>query len=185
MSDPTVGDIAKKALGWSIAVSVIMILAGLLAIAMPLEAGLAVNIFVGWMLIFAAMAHFVFAWFTRRTGSVLLKALLGLLYLCVAVYLLSHPARGLATLTLALAFYLLIEGVTEIVLFFQHRPARGSGWFLFDGIITLILGAMIWTTWPSSTEWVLGTIVGISIFFGGVTRLMISLAARRVVTNPA
>ena len=74
MSDPTVGDIAKKALGWSIAVSVIMILAGLLAIAMPLEAGLAVNIFVGWMLIFAAMAHFVFAWFTRRTGSVLLKA---------------------------------------------------------------------------------------------------------------
>lgn len=185
MSDPTVGDIAKKALGWSIAVSVIMILAGLLAIAMPLEAGLAVNIFVGWMLIFAAVAHFVFAWFTRRTGSVLLKALLGLLYLCVAVYLLSHPARGLATLTLALAFYLLIEGVTEIMLFFQHRPARGSGWFLFDGIITLILGAMIWTTWPSSTEWVLGTIVGISIFFSGVTRLMISLAARRVVANPA
>jgi uncharacterized membrane protein HdeD (DUF308 family) len=185
MSDPTVADIAKKALGWSIAVSIILIVAGLLAIAMPLEAGLAVNIFVGWMLIFAAAAHFVFAWFTRRTGSVLLKVLLGILYLCVAVYLLSHPARGLATLTLALAFYLLIEGITEIVLFFQHRPARGSGWFLLDGIITLILGGMIWTTWPSSTEWVLGTIVGISIFFSGVTRLMISLAARRVVTKTA
>jgi uncharacterized membrane protein HdeD (DUF308 family) len=185
MSDPTVGDVAKKALGWSIAVSIIMIIAGLLAIAMPLEAGLAVNIFVGWMLIFAAMAHFVFAWFTRRTGSVLFKALLGILYLLVAIYLLSHPARGLATLTLALAFYLLIEGVTELVLFFQHRPAIGSGWFLLDGIITLILGGMIWSTWPSSTEWVLGTIVGISIFFSGVTRLMISLAARRVVTHVA
>lgn len=185
MTDPTVADVAKKALGWSIAVSVIMIVAGLLAIAMPLQAGLAVNIFVGWMLIFAAMAHFVFAWFTRRTGSVLLKVLLGILYLCVAVYLLSHPARGLATLTLALAFYLLIEGVTEIVLYFQHRSARGSGWFLVDGVITLILGGMIWQTWPSSTEWVLGTIVGISIFFSGVTRLMISLAARRVVTKIA
>jgi uncharacterized membrane protein HdeD (DUF308 family) len=188
MGEPPVGnvaDVAKKAVGWSIFVSVIMIVAGLLAIAMPLEAGIAVNIFVGWMLIFAALAHFVFAWFTRRTGSVLLKILLGILYLCVGFYLLDHPARGLATLTLALAFYLLIEGVTEIVLYFQHRPASGSGWFLIDGIITLILGVMIWRLWPSSTEWVLGTIVGISIFFSGVTRLMISLAARRAVTKVA
>lgn len=115
----------------------------------------------------------------------LLKVLLGILYLCVAIYLLDHPARGLATLTLALAFYLLIEGVFEIVLYFQHRPAAGSGWFLMDGIVTLILGGMIWATWPSSTEWVVGTLVGISIFFSGVTRLMISLAARRVVTKAA
>ena len=185
MSDLNIADIAKRAVGWSIFVSVVMIVAGILAIAMPLEAGLAVNIFVAWMLIFAAVAHFVFAWFTRRTGSVLLKVLLGILYLCVAIYLLDHPARGLATLTLALAFYLLIEGVFEIVLYFQHRPAAGAGWFLMDGIVTLVLGGLIWVTWPSSTEWVLGTLVGISIFFSGVTRLMISLAARRVVTKAA
>jgi uncharacterized membrane protein HdeD (DUF308 family) len=178
MSDPNISDIAKKAVGWSIFVSVMMIVAGILAIALPYEAGLAANIFVAWMLIFAAVAHFVFAWYTRRTGSVLLKVLL-------AIYLLDHPARGLATLTLALAFYLLIEGVFEIVLFFQHRPAAGSGWFLMDGIVTLVLGGMIWATWPSSVEWVLGTLVGISIFFSGVTRLMISLAARRVVTKAA
>src|ERR1700723_257310 len=185
MSGPDISDIARKAVGWSIFVSVMMIVAGILAIALPYEAGLAANIFVGWMLVFAALAHFVFAWFTRRTGSVLLKVLLGVLYLCVAIYLLEHPARGLATLTLALAFYLLIEGVFEIVLYFQHRPAAGSGWFLMDGIVTLVLSGMIWATWPSSVEWVLGTLVGISIFFSGVTRLMISLAARRVVTKTA
>ena len=137
------------------------------------------------MLIFAAVAHFVFAWYTRRTGSVLLKVLLGVLYLAVAIYLLDHPARGLATLTLALAFYLLIEGVTEIILYFQHRAANSASWFLLNGIITLVLGGMIWATWPSSTEWVLGTLVGISIFFSGVSRLMISLAARRAVTKLA
>jgi uncharacterized membrane protein HdeD (DUF308 family) len=185
MSEPDVSELAKRAVGWSIFVSVVMIVAGILAIAMPLEAGLAVNIFVGWMLIFAGLAHFVFAWYTRRTGSVLLKVLLGILYLCVAFYLLDHPGRGLATLTLALAFYLLIEGAMEIVLYFQHRPAAGSGWFLVNGIVTLILGGMIWRLWPSSSEWVLGTIVGISIFFSGVTRLMISIAARRVVTKVA
>src|SRR5580692_8125358 len=185
MADPIAADIAKKAVGWSIFVSVVMIVAGLLAIALPLEAGIAVNLFLALMLIFAGIAHFVFAWYTRRTGNVLIKALLGVLYIAVAIYLLDHPARGLATLTLALAFYLLIEGVAEIVLYFQHRAANGAGWFLMDGIVTLVLGGMIWATWPSSTEWVLGTLVGISIFFSGVTRLMISLAARRVVTRVA
>jgi len=61
----------------------------------------------------------------------------------------------------------------------------GSGWLLFDGVITLILGIMIWRTWPLSTEWVIGTLVGASMFFSGVCRLMLSMAARRLVTKLA
>ena len=185
MSAPGVAVVAGKMTGWSIAIGVLMILAGLLAIAMPLEAGIAVNIFVGWMLLFAAVAHFIFAWSTRGAGSVIWKVLLGILYACAGVYLLEHPARGLATLTLALAFYLLIEGVMELMLFFGHRAMAGSGWFLFNAIVTLILGVMVWMTWPSSAEWVIGTLVGCSILFSGITRLMLSLAARRVVTKIA
>ncbi len=104
------------------------------------------------------------------------------MYLAVAFYLLEHPERGLRTLTLAIAFYLLIEGVTEIILFFQHRQTNSSMWFVLNGIITLVLGGMIFFSWPSSSEWALGTLVGISIFFSGVSRLMISLAAKRAVT---
>jgi len=185
MSAPGVAVVAKKATGLSIAISVLMILAGLLAIGMPMEAGIAVNIFVGWMLLFAAAAHLIFAWSMRGAGNVIWKVLLGVLYACAGIYLLEHPARGLKTLTLALAFYLLIEGVMELMLYFGHRPEPGSGWFLFDGIVTLILGAMVWTTWPSSTEWVIGTLVGFSILFSGITRLMLSLAARRVVAKAA
>jgi uncharacterized membrane protein HdeD (DUF308 family) len=185
MSDATIGDVAKKVTSWSIAISVLMIIAGLLAILLPLQAGIAVNLFVGWMLLFAAAAHFVYAWSTRGAGGVIWKVLVGILYAVIGFYLLEHPARGLATLTLVLAYYLLIEGVMEIVLFFQHRAGPGAVWFLLDGIVTLILGFLVWRTWPSSTEWVIGTLVGLSIFFSGTTRLMLSLAARRVVTKLA
>jgi uncharacterized membrane protein HdeD (DUF308 family) len=185
MSAPGVAMVAKKATGFSIVISVLMILAGLLAIGMPMEAGIAVNIFVGWMLLFAAAAHLIFAWSTRGAGNMIWKVLLGVLYACAGVYLLEHPARGLKTLTLALAFYLLIEGVMELMLFFGHRPEPGAGWILFNGIVTLILGLMVWMTWPSSAEWVIGTLVGCSILFSGITRLMLSLAARRVVTKMA
>jgi uncharacterized membrane protein HdeD (DUF308 family) len=179
MSTPSIAGIAKKATGWSIFVSIVLIIAGILAIGLPLEAGIAVNIFVGWVLVFAAGAHFVYAWFTRGAGGVLLKVLIGILYLVVAFYLLEHPGRGLATLTLALAFYFLLEGMMEIVLFFQHRRAGGASWYLIDGIITLILGFLVWRTWPSSAEWVIGTLVGISLIFSGITRLMFSMVLRR------
>ena len=96
-----------------------------------------------------------------------------------------NPLIGVASLTLALAIYLFAEGVLELVLSFTLRPMPGSGWLLLDGIVTLILAILIWRAWPSSTAWVLGTLVGISMLFSGTARLMLSLAARRVVNQLA
>jgi uncharacterized membrane protein HdeD (DUF308 family) len=176
----TLGTIAKESVGWSIGLSVLMIIAGVLAIVIPPVAGLTVLLVVAWLLMFSGAFHFVFAWHTRTSGAMIWELLLGVLYIAVGAYALVHPAAGLASLTLLLAAYLFVEGVLELVLSFRLRPLAGSTWLLFDGIVTLILGVLIWRTWPSSTEWVIGTLVGISMLFSGVSRLGISLAARRV-----
>jgi uncharacterized membrane protein HdeD (DUF308 family) len=68
--------ILKKSLGWSIALSVLMILAGFLAIVVPPFAGIAVALFVGWLLVFSGAAHLVFAWHTRTTGGIIWELLL-------------------------------------------------------------------------------------------------------------
>jgi uncharacterized membrane protein HdeD (DUF308 family) len=184
MSATSVGTIMKKSVGWSIGLSVLMIVAGLLAIAVPQVAGFAVNILVAWLLVFSGAAHLVFAWHTRTTGAMLWELLLGVLYIFIGAYLLFHPVAGLASLTLALAIYLFAEGILELILSLRIRMP-GSRWLLFDGIITLILSVLIWRTWPSSTEWVIGTLVGISMLFSGISRLMLSLAARRLVAKLA
>jgi uncharacterized membrane protein HdeD (DUF308 family) len=171
--------------GWSIAISLLVILAGILAIALPVAAGIAVNIVVAWLLVFCGVAHLVFGWHLRAIGGVIWQMLLGALYIGIGVYLLIHPVAGLVTLTLALAIYLFAEGLLELMLSFQIRPRQGWGWLLLDGIVTLILAVMIWRTWPASTEWVLGTLVGISMIFSGASRLMLSLAARSLVTKLA
>ena len=185
MNDTSVRSIVKESVGWSIALSALMILAGILAIALPQAGGLAANIVVAWLLVFSGAAHLVFAWYTRSTGGVFWELLLGILYGGTGVYLLMHPLRGLAALTLALAIYLFAEGFLELILSFAVRPLAGSSWLLFDGIITLILAVLIWKTWPSSTEWAIGTLVGVSMLFSGLTRLMISMAARSVVAKLA
>lgn len=175
----------KKSVGWSIVFSVFMILAGILAIASPLAAGVAVDVLVAWLLVFSGCVHLVFSWHTRTTGGFLWELLVGILYISIGVYLLLHPSVGLASLTIALAAYLLLEAILEFVLGFRLRPLPGSGWLLFDGIVTLILAVMIWRTWPSSSAWVIGTLVGVSMLFSGTSRLMLSLAARSVTSKLA
>ena len=175
----------KKSVGWSIALSVLMIVAGMLAIASPLAAGLAVNVIVAWLLVFSGGIHLVFAWYRPSTGGFLWELLLGLVYIFIGVYLVMRPVTGLESLTLALAIYLFLEAILEFVLGFTLRPLPGSGWLLFDGVVTLILAVMIWRTWPSSTGWVIGTLVGISMLFSGTARLALSLTARSVTSKTA
>jgi len=183
MNTTSLGTIAKRSVGWSIGLSILMILAGVLAIVIPPAAGIAVLVVVAWLLMFSGAAHLVFAWQTRGAGGTLWELLLGILYIFVGIYALRHPVAGLASLTLVLAIYLFVEGVLEFILSFRLRPMPGSNWLLFDGIVTLILAILIWRTWPSSTEWVIGTLVGISMLFSGVSRLVLSLAARRIIPS--
>lgn len=183
MSTPSLGTIAEESVGWSMALSVLMILTGVLAIMIPPVAGIAVLVVVAWLLMFSGAAHLVFAWHTRTAGGMVWELLLGILYILVGVYALLNPVAGLASLTLVLAIYLFMEAVLELILSFRLRPLAGSNWLLIDGIITLILAVLIWRSWPSSSEWVIGTLLGISMLFSGAARLSLSLAARRAVAR--
>jgi uncharacterized membrane protein HdeD (DUF308 family) len=159
-----------------IVIGVLLILAGLCAISLPLLAGIAASIAVAWPLLFAGLVHLSFWWHTRSAGAMIWKILVGLAYIAAAVYMLIHPGRGLLTLTLVLAFYLFFEGIFEAVTYAQLGRLPGSGWFLF---ITIVLGIMIFMSWPVSSAWAIGTLVGISILFSGITRLSYAFAQRR------
>jgi uncharacterized membrane protein HdeD (DUF308 family) len=183
----TVG-VLKKSTGWAIAWSILLIVLGIIAIAIPLVAAVAVTTLVAWLLIFGGIFHFVMAFSTRGVGAVLWEVLVALVYIFGGGYMLFHPLLGVATLTLLLATFFLVEGIFEVIAFFRIRGMSGSGWMLFDGLITLLLAGLIWAHWPSSSAWAIGTIVGVSLLISGIKWLMISLAARRVagaVSGPA
>jgi uncharacterized membrane protein HdeD (DUF308 family) len=157
-----------------------MIVAGICAIASPLFAGVLIVYVVAWTAIFNGGAQIVYAFRSHGGGKMILELLLGLLYIAAGVFILMHPGGGLLALTLVIACFLLIYGVFALVLAFQLRPHAGWGWVLFDAIITILLGLMIWAHWPINADWVIGTLVGISFIASGVSRLMLSLAVRRV-----
>jgi uncharacterized membrane protein HdeD (DUF308 family) len=172
----------RAASTWSIVWGVLLIVLGMIAIASPMLAALAVNVVIAWLIVLAGVVHLILAFHSHGAGSVIWKLLVGVAYIFFGAYLIMHPVVGVASLTLLLASLFLIEGVLDIVLYVKMRPLRGSSWILVDGIITLLLGLMIYMQWPSSSAWAIGIIVGVSLIVSGVTRVMLSLAVRKSTT---
>jgi len=170
----------KKVSGWFIAIAVLFILLGIFAIAEPFVAGLGVTLLVGWLLVFGAVAHFISAFKGGGAKHVIVQVLVGLLYLVGGGYFLTHTIMAVGTLTLLLAGVILAEGVLELVAYFRLRSAGGSVWLLLNGLVTLLLGGLIWFHWPSSSVWAIGTLVGVNLLMTGFSRLMLGLAARKL-----
>jgi uncharacterized membrane protein HdeD (DUF308 family) len=181
----TPASMAKKITGWYIAAAVLFILLGIFGIVEPGVASLGVTLLVGWLLLIGAVFHFIAAFKGGGAKQVIFQVLIGLLYAVGGIYFLTHTIMATATLTLLLAAIILAEGVIEIVSYFRNRREGASGWLLFNGIITLLLGGLIWFHWPSSTVWAIGILVGVNLLMTGISRLAFGLAIRRAVTAAA
>ena len=151
--------------------------------ALPWATSLGFAVIVGWLLVFSGAVQVVHAFQSKGIGHIVWKLFIAVLYLAIGFYFLANPIVGIAAMTLVLAFFFFAEGLMDVVENIQNRKLNGAGWILLDGIVTLLLGLMIWRHWPVSSFWVFGILIGISMIMTGVTRLMITLAARRLVSQ--
>lgn len=171
------GDV-KKNVNRSLVIGVLLIVLGIVAIALPSVSTIFAETWFALILISSGFAKLVYATETRAQGGFLWKLLLSGLYIATGIMLFVYPLNGILTLTLLLGSFLLTEGVFELILAFRLRPQQNWTWVLGDGIITLILGAMIWFQWPFNAPWLIGTLVGVSILFTGISRVGLSFNAR-------
>jgi uncharacterized membrane protein HdeD (DUF308 family) len=172
-------NVLKQAAGASIGWGVAMIVLGFLAMCLPFATSIGVSIALAWIIVFGGFAHIASAFAARGAGSFLWRILVGVVYVIGGAYLAFNPGLALESFTLAMAVMFFMEGVLAIVVFFQFRTLPGSGWVLFDGIVTLFLAYLIWRPWPTSSVWAIGTILGVNLIVSGFTRLMYSIAARK------
>ncbi|MGA7502833.1 MAG: HdeD family acid-resistance protein [Candidatus Sulfotelmatobacter sp.] len=187
MAQNTPVEMVRHASTTSILWGVLLIVFGVVAVGAPLLAAVAVNALVAWLIVLAGVVHLMLAFRVHGAGSVIWKLLVGVAYVCFGTYVILHPVLGVASLTLILASLFLIEGILDIVLYVKMRPIHGSIWVLIDGIVTLLLGLLIYMQWPSSSAWAIGTLVGISLIFSGVARVGMSMAVRKATgtTSPS
>lgn len=167
--------------GWIIALGIVMILSGIAAIFFPLLSSLSVVGVVGVTLIIASIAQSVAAFSSYpKWGALILNLVIAAIWLIAGLFLLLRPLEGIFALTVVVATVFLIEGIIKLVLSLQMRPTAGWGWLAFDGIVTIILGAMLWWQLPFSALWALGTLAGVSIIFSGWTLLIVPGAVDKI-----
>ncbi len=162
---------------WILLLGIALTLIGVFAIARPVITSVATVIFFGWFLIIGGIFYLIGLFGTRCWGGFFLELLAGILSLIVGAFMVGEPVKFAAVYTLFLAILFLVQGAFRIVGAVTGQ-FRGWGWVLFSGVITMLLGILIWQEWPYSGLWVIGLFIGIEFLFSGIAHIGTALAVR-------
>jgi uncharacterized membrane protein HdeD (DUF308 family) len=162
-----------------LALGIVLILVGTVAVIMPLAATLATAFVLGSLLLMAGVAQLIGSFWTREWSGFFLTLLMGILYVVLGVMIVRAPVKAELALTLLLACVLMVGGLFRIIGSLMYRFPHW-GWTLAGGALNLVLGALIFELWPEAALWVIGLFVGIDLIFTGWTWVMLSLAVRKV-----
>ena len=157
---------------------VIAIILGILAMLAPVLTGISVIILVGVLVLIGGIVRITWAFQAGSLGKGLPMFAIGGLTLLCGIVLLAHPLFASGVLTIMLALYFILDGISEIVASVRLRPESGWGWMLFAGIVSIWLGIIIWRQFPLSGVWAIGILLGIKLVFVGLIMLVGGSAVR-------
>ena len=165
--------------GWFMALGILMIVLGMIAIGGPFASGIAVSLLVGWLLVISGVAHGLHAFQASGWRGGLVQILCALLYLGVGLMMINNPISGLLALTVTVLVYFGVSGIFKIILAIrvEHLPQRG--WLTVSGILSLVLAIYLGSQFPNNALWVIGMLFGIEMIFSGWSFVMIAQAARK------
>lgn len=168
---------AVKNLKW---LGIALIVLGVIAILAPVVAGSAVVFVVGAVILIAGITQIMRGLRSEAWSEKILATVLGVISVLAGLFVIGHPLFGLSFLTLLLVAYFISEGIWKIIGSFQYRPATGWVWLLISGVLSLLLGWLIWKQWPVSGMWAVGVLVGINLLSTGVALVTLASTIKNV-----
>jgi uncharacterized membrane protein HdeD (DUF308 family) len=160
------------------AVGVLAIFVGCIAILVPAVASVGTAIFIGWILLIAGAFLIAAAFSAHSIGTLLLRMLWAVLTVVVGLWLIVEPHNGTLTLTLVLGIYFLFMGLTRITVAFMARGQQNAGLVGLSGVAGLLIGILVLAEFPSSADWAIGLLVGIDLIFAGWTLTSAALVGK-------
>lgn len=159
---------------------ILFVLFGVLAVLLPFVATLTITLIVGWLLLISGIFQGILSFQKMGSRGFFWSLLSALLSFVIGILLVVRPFQGMVTLTILLAAFFVIEGVFEILMALEYRPAGRWGWLLFSGITALILAVIIFSGLPGTAAWAIGLLLGINMIFFGFALTSISAALRKL-----
>jgi uncharacterized membrane protein HdeD (DUF308 family) len=158
---------------------VLLILGGIVAIGYPFISSLGAVMVLGIVLIVSGVFAIIGAFWAGKWSALLLQLLVGILYIMAGMAIRDAPVESTALVTLFIAAFFIVAGAFRVIVSLVERFPQW-GWALLNGIVTLLAGLIIYDTFPASTLWVIGLLVGLELLFNGWTWVMLSLVIRQL-----
>jgi uncharacterized membrane protein HdeD (DUF308 family) len=171
--------------GLFLAEGIVVTILGLAAIIVPPIAGLFATVVLGWLLLIAGAVGLFVTLRSRQAPGFAWALLSALAALVAGGLLLWNPLQGLVTLTYVMTAFFIVDGVLTIVLAIAHRRELTGKWewMMVNGIIDLLLAAIIIMGFPGTLVWAFGLLLGIDMIFGGASLIAVALQARKAVSQ--
>jgi uncharacterized membrane protein HdeD (DUF308 family) len=166
--------------GWFVALGVVLIIVGVLALGDVAAVTLASAIFIGAMLLVGGVVQIVQSFMTKGWASFLLHLLGGALYIIGGLLIMNEPGLGVIWATIFLVAAVIAGGILKIVISLRHRDIPGWRLMLFGGIVSLAVGVLLLFHLEYAYIWLLGTLIAIELIMAGVVWLRFGLDLRRL-----
>jgi uncharacterized membrane protein HdeD (DUF308 family) len=171
---------ARKHWALLLALGVLMVILGTIGLFQPVVYTLATTILYGALLLVGGGAGIVTAFRLDNWKGRLAAILLSILYLVAGAIMLLYPVLGALSLTLVVGAFLLASGLIKIWMGFSHREQSGWGWLVASGLLSLLLGILIYAQFPGSGLWVLGLFLAIELIFDGWGLMMLAFVLQAI-----
>lgn len=165
--------------GWILLLGIVLICLGTIALLMTPVATVAAVLVLGWLVVASGVIEAVQAFRVHRWGGMFLHLIGGIVGILIGLLIVTHPIAGALAWTLLFASFLSVIGIFRIVTALRLKFANW-GWAVFDGVITLGLGILVWAEWPWSGLWFLGISLGVTLLLRGWSYVMFALAVRSI-----
>jgi len=160
------------------AIGVVAIFVGCIAILVPAVASVGTAIFIGWVLLIVGGFLIAAAFSAHSIGTLVLRLVWALLTVIVGIWLIVEPHNGTLTLTVVLGIYFLFMGLTRISVAVIARGQPNAGLVGLSGVAGLAIGILVLAKLPSSADWAIGLLVGIDLIFAGWTLTSVALVGK-------
>ncbi len=169
----------RKRWGWFFALGVLLIIVGIGALGSSVAATFITVMALGLILLFGGAAEVVTSFMARSWRGFVTYLLMGVLMAITGFILTTRPLEGSATLTLLVSLWLLVAGTGRVAFAIVDRyPGWGAG--VASGLLSVILGGVVFSQYPVSSLWFIGTMVGCELLLRGMAWIGIALGAHRV-----
>ena len=165
--------------GWILALGIVYVVVGFIALGSIVTATAASVFIVGIMMVIAGVAEVINAFQIKTWGKFVLWLILGALYIIAGFVTIQNPLLAAAFLTLLLGATLAISGIMRVILAFSMKEGTTWIWLVLSGAVTFLLGVIILYRWPVSSLYVLGLFLGIDLVIAGASWISVSLGLRK------